>query len=166
MNKVRLISGLLSGLLTASLAGALPAAWAAQATTDLQIKATVTSTCGVAALGATELDFGSIASTATNTATTARLQVTCTNGTSYKVALDLGHHADNGTRRMISGSNYLPYHLYRSGGTSEPWTDQLGQTYSGIGSGAVQEITVYGVVPSANVPAGAYADTVTATLEY
>lgn len=157
---------LLSTLLAASLAGAAAPSMAAQATTDLQIRATVAPTCDVSVLGASELNFGSVLSTATNASATAQLVVTCTNGTPYSVALDLGDNADGSTRRMINGTNYLPYGLYRTAGTSQPWTDQLTQVHSGSGTGATQQITVFGVLPSANVPAGAYADTVTATLTY
>lgn len=157
---------LLSTLVASSLAGVNLPSLAAQATTELQIRATVASTCDVSVLGGSALDFGTIASTATNSEATAQFQVTCTNGTPYNVALDLGDNDDGSSRRMISGSNYLPYGLYRSVGTSQPWTDQLSQVYSGTGTGSNQSIPVYGHLPSANVPAGAYADTVTATLTY
>ena len=81
-------------------------------------------------------------------------------------ALDLGDNASGGTRRMANGSNYLPYGLYRTADTSQPWTDQPAEIHSGTGSGANQQISVYGVLPGANAPAGVYADTVTATLTY
>ena len=157
---------LLPTLLAASLAGAVVPSMAAQSTADLQIRATVASACDVSVLGATDMDFGSLASTASNATATAQLQVTCTTGTPYSVALDYGDNADGTTRRMISGTNYLPYALYRSAGTTQPWTDQLSQIHTGSGTGGAQQISVYGVLPSANVPAGAYVDTVTATLTY
>lgn len=157
---------LLSTLLIASFAGSPSPTTAAQATTELQVRVTVASTCDVSVLGASALDFGTVQSTAANVAATAQLQVRCTNGTPYSVALDLGDNASGGMRRMVNGSNYLPYGLYRSADTSQPWTDQPTERHSGSGSGATQTISVYGVLPGANAPAGAYVDTVTATLTY
>lgn len=152
--------------ITISLAGHPAMTMAAQATTELQVRVTVASTCEVSLLGASDLDFGTVSSTATQVAATAQLQVRCTNGTPYSVALDLGDNASGGTRRMANGSNYLPYGLYRTADTSQPWTDQPAEIHSGTGSGANQQISVYGVLPGANAPAGVYADTVTATLTY
>ena len=157
---------LLSTLLTTSLAAVPAVATAAQATTNLQVKVTVTSTCEVSVLSANDLDFGSVASTAAAVTATAQLQVKCSNGTPYSVALDAGANASGGQRRMANGGNFVPYGLYRSAGTTEPWTDQAGQVHSGTGTGANQQIEVFGELPSANVPAGVYVDTVTATLTY
>lgn len=157
---------LLSTVIASSLAGVPLLALAAQATTELQVRVTVASTCDVSVVGASNLDFGTVSSTSTNTTATAQLQVRCTNGTPYSVALDLGDNATGGMRRMVNGSNFLPYGLYRTADTTQPWSDQPAEIHSGTGSGANQQISVYGVLPTANVPAGVYADTVTATLTY
>lgn len=157
---------LLSTLLASSLASVPVLTMGAQATTELQVRVTVASTCDVSLLGANDLDFGTVSSTSTNATATAQLQVRCTNGTPYSVALDLGDNASGGMRRMINGGNFLPYGLYRTADTTQPWTDQPAEIHSGTGSGATQQISVYGVLPAANVPAGVYADTVTATLTY
>ena len=152
------------GFTTALIQGGQAAA--ADSTTDFQVRVTITSTCNAGAVTATDVDFGSVSSSATDVTATGQLQVLCTSGTAYTVALDNGDNAAAGSRQMVSGGNVLPYGLYRSAGTTEPWTALPGQVHTGTGTGTVQQIPVYGVLPSANVPAGAYVDTVTATLTY
>lgn len=162
MNRKALLTSLTAALgLTAA-----GAALAAQSTTDFEVRVTITSTCDVGVLEATDVDFGSIASTAMNVSATGQLHVRCTNGTAYTVALDQGDNASDGSRRMAGGGNYVPYGLYHTAGTSAPWSDQSAELHSGVGTGSAQQISVYGVMPTANFPAGAYADTVTATLTY
>ena len=117
-------------------------------------------------LEATDVDFGSIASTSLNVSATGQLHVRCTNGTAYTVALDQGDNASGGSRRMAGGGNFVPYGLYHTAGTAAPWSDQTSELHSGVGNGSAQQISVYGVMPTANFPAGSYADTVTATLTY
>lgn len=139
---------------------------AATSTTDFEVRVTITSTCDVGVLDATDVDFGSVNSTATNTTATGQLNVRCTHGTAYTVALDQGDNASGGSRRMAGAGNYVPYGLFHTAGTSQPWSDQPAERHSGLGTGSAQQISVFGVMPSANFPAGAYADTVTATLTY
>lgn len=142
------------------------AALAAQSTTDFEVRVTITSTCDVGVLEATDVDFGSVGSTAMNVNATGQLHVRCTNGTAYTVALDQGDNASGGSRRMSGGGNFVPYGLYHTAVTTAPWSDQAAELHSGVGTGSAQQISVYGVMPTANFPAGAYADTVTATLTY
>ena len=142
------------------------ASLAAQSTTDFEVRVTITSTCDVGVLEATDVDFGSIASTSLIVSATGQLHVRCTNGTAYTVALDQGDNASGGSRRMAGGGNFVPYGLYHTAGTAAPWSDQTSELHSGVGNGSAQQISVYGVMPTANFPAGSYADTVTATLTY
>lgn len=139
---------------------------AADSTTDFQVRVVIASSCNVGAVTATDVDFGTLQATATNATATGQLNVYCTVGTPYTIALNAGSNASGGIRRMRNGTSYIEYGLYRTAGTTQPWSDQPGEIHSGSGSGAVQQIPVYGVVPNAFGPAGSYVDTVTATLTY
>lgn len=147
-------------------------ALASTATTTLQVTATVVAGCKVDASGGT-VAFGNYDPTAaSDTTANGSLSVTCTNGTDYQIELDQGAAtgATVTTRQMKdSGSNYLPYALYRDASHSLNWgktdgTDTLGgQT----GTGTAQTIPVYGVLPAgATAPAGSYSDTVNVTVVY
>lgn len=141
---------------------------AGAATDDtMDVTITITSSCSIET--ATNLDFGTVASTATDVNATGTLTVTCTNQTPYNVGIDNGAHFDT-TRRMKENGGgttyYVPYALYRDASRTQAWGTIGTDTLSGTGTGADQAITVYGQVPSANFPALSYTDTVTATLTY
>ncbi len=141
-----------------------PSALAATADATFQVSINITSTCSVAAQ---DLDFGSHPSTATNVNADGELEITCTPGTDYTVALDAGANGggDVNSRRMTNGTGFVPYQLYSDPGRTTVWGDVSG-TVSGTGNGAAQTLPVYGRVPDANFPAGAYADLVTVTVTY
>jgi spore coat protein U-like protein len=161
-------SHLLATALFAAAAASAPA-FAAD-TTTFNVKITILKACNVDAAAATDVDFGSVASTATNTDNAGALNVSCTPLTPYNIALDNGQ---NGTtvddRKMANGPDLVPYQLYRAAarGVGDVWGATVGtNTYSGTGNGLVQNVPVYGRVPSANFPAGSYNDVVTATIIY
>jgi spore coat protein U-like protein len=86
--------------------------------THLTITMTVTNDCLITA---PNISFGSapvISAFATVTGQT--INLTCTKGSAYTVGLDDGQHAVSvgGRRRMISGSNYLAYDIFKSAGTT------------------------------------------------
>ena len=148
------------------LPGAQPAR-AATATTTIAVSATVLSYCAVAAL---PLAFGNYNSGTNSTANTT-VSVTCTNGTPYNVGLDQGTGSGaTVTSRLMSGpsSATLSYSLYSNAGFSTVWGNTIGtNTVTGTGSGALQNLTVYGKIPSGQYSGpGAYADTVTVTVTY
>lgn len=125
---------------------------------------TILATCSVDTTSA-NVGFGSQASTATDAAATGTISVTCTPGTSYTVELNNGENYSGTTRRMIKGADYVAYGLYQDSAHSTAWgTDP--DWVSDTGDGSAQSHTVYGLVPSANFPAGDYTDTVTATVTY
>ena len=104
---------------------------------------------------------------------TSTLAVTCTNTTPYAVSLNAGVNAGGATnfasRAMKSGSNTLAYQIYLDTGRSTVWGDGTASssTKSGTGTGSLQNISVYGRIPSlANVVPGSYTDTVTVTITY
>jgi len=157
-------------LAVALFAGGVASAQAAEASTDFNVTITITATCDITTVAATDVNFGSVASSAINTDNAGSLTVNCTPGTSYNIALNEG---DNGTtandRAMTDGSVEVPYQLYRNAarGAGDIWGSTIGtDTLTGTGSGATQSYPVFGRVPSANFPAGTYSDVVTATVVY
>lgn len=151
---------------------ASPAASAANDTTTFNVKLTITSSCTIDTTAADDVDFGSHASTEANLVADGQLNVNCTPGTSYTIALDDGQNSAGGgvtARKMAKGSDLVPYQLYSNGARTTVWGSTPGaggNTVGGTGNGAVQEIPVYGKVASANFPAGSYNDVVTATITY
>lgn len=142
---------------------------AATATTSFNVTATVIDVCAVSA---TNLGFGTyspIGGSALDGSST--ITVTCTLGTPYNVRLDAGANgASVSARQMLrtSGTETLPYYLYRNAGRTQNWglTDNT-DTVSATGTGVSVGHTVYGRIPaSSNVPAGSYTDTVNVTVSY
>ena len=144
-------------------------ALAQSATTDFEVRIDITSTCHFAA-DATDVDFGSVASTATDVTASGALSVLCTPGTDFSIALDAGQNGDAGQRGMasIGTGDTVPYELFQDASLQEPWGVGAGtNAYSGTGTGSAETVEVYGRVPSANFRAGDdYSDTVTATITY
>ncbi|MBX9401135.1 spore coat U domain-containing protein [Lysobacter sp. BMK333-48F3] len=155
----------------ALLAAAAPAL-AADDSTTFDVTITITSSCTISATAPTDVNFGSVASTATNVDAQGQLVVTCTPGTAYTIALDNGQNgSDVNSRKMSDGTTEVPYQLYRAGarGSGDVWgstTGVGGNVLAGSGTGAAQNLPVYGRTPSANFPAATYSDVVTATITY
>ncbi|UNK56751.1 spore coat U domain-containing protein [Pseudoxanthomonas daejeonensis] len=156
-------------------AGFAGTANAATATGNFQAKIVITESCTFSTAGASDVDFLSKArSSAGDVDATGTLVVTCTSGTPYTIALNAGSYggATVTTRRMHNGTGVgvsVPYTLYRNTGRTQNWGNTAGtDTVAGTGNGNAQNVSVYGRVLSAdtNVPAGTYADTITATINY
>lgn len=137
---------------------------------NFNVKITILKACDVAAAAATDVDFGSVASTAVNIDNAGALAVRCTPLTPYNISLSSGQNgATIADRKMSNGTSLVPYQLYRAAarGAGDVWGTTVGtDTYVGTGNGLVQNVPVYGRVPSANFPAGSYIDVVTATIIY
>jgi|CXWL01.1.fsa_nt_gi spore coat protein U-like protein len=143
----------------------------ASAATDsdtMAVTATVVASCNV---NANDLLFGNydpVVAAPHDGATT--VEVTCTNGTGYVVALDkgLGAGATVGARKMTAGANTLTYSLYQNAGRTIVWGETAGvNTVAGTGSGALQSLDVYGRAPAnQTAPVGAFSDTITVTVTY
>jgi spore coat protein U-like protein len=165
--------------LTAVATGALLAlAGAAQAagpkTTTFAVSATVAANCLVTA---GDIDFGDYEGVADKD-DTSTVGVRCTNGTAYTVELNagIGAGATFATRYMSQGADKLAYSLYTDGAHANVWGDGTGgsATNGGTGTGMslakIANYTVHGLLPNSvanqDAPVGAYADTVTVTVEY
>lgn len=153
-------------LLAASALSLPLAAGAVDATTSFGVSATVVATCAVSA---TSLAFGNYSTTQLDGTST--VTVTCTNGTTYTVALGAGtgSGATVATRRMTGpASQTLNYTLYRDSGRTELWGETVGtDRVAGTGNGAAQPLTVYGRIFTGQYPGpGAYADTIAVAVTY
>lgn len=161
----------LAGTASILAAAAVPqAALADTASASLTVNATVTANCTVST---SPVNFGSVNTlSGANVDATGGVTVTCTNGTDWSAAADVGSGtgASLASRKMSSGSNLLDYSLYTDAARSSLWGDGTGSTaaVTGTGSGVAQDFTIYGRVPAGqtSVPAGSYADTVSVTITY
>ncbi|QDH70621.1 Csu type fimbrial protein [Marilutibacter alkalisoli] len=156
-------------LAAAALLGS-PALHAQTATTTFEVRITIESSCTIDTPAATDVDFGTQPSSATDIDAVGQLNVNCTPGTGYTIALDEGQNSGGGgiaARAMANGADLVPYQLYSDAARTTVWGETIGtDTVAGTGTGAVQAYSVYGRTPSANFPAASYLDVVTATIAF
>lgn len=151
-------------------------AYAAQESTTMTLSVTVGDSCNVAS---TPVDFAGYDGTAAANAT-GSIQVTCTSGVTYNIALDggqnLGSDTGSPSNRALSdgASTFLAYVLNNPTDTLE-WGDSdyaatyvSGSSVSGTGTGSPVDHTVNGQLLSqgAAVASGAYSDTVNVTVHF
>lgn len=158
-------------------AALLSAGWtivpAGTTTATLSISATVNSACVVTTSPVSFGVYDPTSGTASDAA--GAVNVTCTVGTTYSVALDAGANASSAgdvtTRRMIANAGqFLPYQLYLDVSRSTIWGDGLNGSSKSVGNtgnGAQQGLSAFGRITSGKyVPPGSYSDSVIATVEY
>ncbi|ABS24752.1 spore coat U domain-containing protein [Anaeromyxobacter sp. Fw109-5] len=147
--------------LTLALGAALAAgaAHAETATAQFQVTATVVKKCKISA---TTIAFGNY-DPATILSAEGTLTLKCTKGTLYSVALDGG---STGSRQMTQAAEVLDYELYSDAGHTAVWPSTAAAP-SVAAAGADEALIIFAQVPADQYPApGAYADTVTATINY
>jgi spore coat protein U-like protein len=165
--------------LTITSAAVLPLAIAAipahagTATSTFQVTATVVNSCAINSAG--NLGFGNYdPASATATTGNSTINVNCTKGDVYTIALNYGGTGSVANRIMVSGTNNLNYNLYVDSALTKVWNSTCGAgnncdggTGAGPGAANAQPYTVYGQIPAGqNVPAGSYADTITLTVNF
>lgn len=137
-------------------------------TANFQVKIEITSSCEIKS--ATDMDFGSKGVLASNADATSTIVIQCTDTTPYTLGLNAGRGtgATVAKRLMSNGGATVGYSLYQTATRDTVWGDTVGtDTQSQTGNGNEQSFTVYGRVPPQKTPkAGAYTDTVTATIRY
>lgn len=148
-----------------------PAAFAATATANLSISASVAAVCTVST---SPVAFGAydpvVANAAAALNANGSVTVACTKGASATVDLGVGGNLSGGSRRMAAGANFLNYALYQDAALTTVWgsgmTGGSTKTYNST-SKAPTALTVYGSIPAGqDVAVGSYADTVVATVNY
>lgn len=146
---------------------ATPAA-AQSATASFQVSANVIKTCSISA---TNVAFGNydpvVANDTIAADQTGTVTIRCTRGTAWSVALDDGSYFLGGRRMQLGATGeYLPYELYSDAGRTVVWNAGAPQTGTAASRAAVP-LTVYAQVPAGqDAAAGAYLDTVVATITF
>jgi spore coat protein U-like protein len=170
MNPIRIKTALVAGACLAAAFATTPAS-ADSKDTQLSVSASVSANCSISA---NAVNFGEVDTLSSSPVLgSGSIDVTCTNGTGWSAAADVGggSGASFGTRRLTAnGSDTLDYTLYRDAGRTQVWGDGSGSTFTvtGSGSGAQQSFTVWGRIPGgqSSAPAGSYTDTVNVTITY
>lgn len=160
MKKIALLA-----LAVATLAGA-SSAYAANA--NLSVTADVAATCSVNAATMAFGTYDTLSGSAKASPGT-DISFTCSNGTTYSVALDNGASYDdtNTTRRLQHSANgtlaedYLTYKIYENSAMTTAFDGMTGAS-----NGGPQSVTVYGQIDAGQTTAkaGAYDDTVVITI--
>ena len=143
----------------------------ANQTASLTVSATVTNNCTISTAALTFAPYDPVVANATNNLDgTGRVTVACTKGAAPTIGLGSGSSASGSARRLSDGNgNYLSYELYQDSGHSVSWANSgLGLLTAGAAtSKAARDFTVYGrIAGNQDVPAGSYADTVVATVNF
>jgi len=148
-------------------------AQAATSTNTFNVSTNVTASCAVSGADLTFADIDPLANASTATDGTSTISVTCSNTTPYNIGLSAGGGAGStvSTRKMThtDGTSTLGYALYSDSGRTTNWGETVDtDTVAGTGTGAVQNLTVYGQIASGQQTAkvGAYSDIVTVTVTY
>ncbi len=150
-------------------------AQAGNTTTTFAVTATVVNSCVINSASA--LGFGNydvnLGSAVNGTST---INVNCTKGDAYTIALDYGAHGGTAANRIMqdTGTDTLNYNLYTDSAHTLVWNSSCGAgnncdggTGAGPGVGNQQTYTVYGQIPAGqNVPAGNYSDSITVTVTF
>jgi spore coat protein U-like protein len=143
------------------------------ATSNLSVTMSVTNNCTITT---TPVAFGAYDPVVTHASSpldgTGTVTIACTKGTSATIGLGLGSNASGSQRRMTDGAgspSYGNYELYNDSGRSTVWSTSGGGLLSPVAapSKAARSFTVYGrVAAGQDIPAGAYTDTVVATVNF
>mgnify|MGYP000881551302 CR=1 FL=1 len=157
----------------------LPAYAQDAASKNMDVSADITETCN---MSNTDLNFGDYDAFGANATqdllATATITTTCTSGATGVVTMGQGEHvfyciSNNCIRRMANSeeTSHLTYQIYTDAGYSVVWNHNPGDMRSVAnvtGSGASQDLTVYGKVRKnqKTVVAGSYTDKVNITLSY
>jgi spore coat protein U-like protein len=142
------------------------AARAATATGTLGVSGVVV-VGGACTVGASSFDFGAYSGVALSGSGT--VSVTCPSGLAYTVDLSatLNTTLSSVQPRLHGSGGYLPYNLYQDAGHTLVWgLDNGGTAKAGTGTGAAQNITVYGNIPAQPIAPGTYTDTVGVTVSF
>lgn len=147
---------------------------AAVANANFQITITIQKACSVTAGAGSNINLGTVASTAPNTSGTSNISVTCSKTTPYFIGLAPSNNNTTGAGVMSgTGTNTdkVPYQLNSVSNTGPVWGNTatattVGNGVAGIGTGLPQPIPVYATAPSANFTPDTYTDTVTVNVNF
>lgn len=147
-------------------------AYAGSSSANMSVSASVSDNCTISAA---PLAFGAYdPASGSPLDGSAQLTVQCTLNAAANIQLGQGSNADAGStdaaplRRLADGSgNFLSYALDQDAAHSTLWGNTSGTGVSHTGTGMSAQISVYGrISASQNVPAGAFSDSVMATINF
>ena len=143
---------------------------AASNTASMPVSATVTNNCTITT---NPIAFGSydpiVANATTDLDATGAVVIACTKGAVTTLGLDTGANSSASTRRLASSGDFLAYELYQDSNRSTVWGNSGAALYnSGTSpSKGARTFQVYGRITSGqDVQAGAYTDTIIATVNF
>lgn len=163
-------------LATAGLLAAVPA-FAGTTTGSFPVNAAVTAACVInSAQGIAFGNYDPITNKAAPLDGAGTINVTCTKGANVSVALDQGVTAATGStcdapsRNMLSGtSDKMAYAIYSDSGHTKAWGCGTSNkvSFTSVSGTSPYQLNTYGrVAAGQDLPTGAYADTVTATVAF
>lgn len=88
------------------------------ATTSILLNMTVTNDCST--MTTPDVNFNSAPLVQNFPTVSQSIAVTCTKGSTYTIGINNGANALNNVRRMVSGSNFMSYDIYKEA-TSNRW---------------------------------------------
>jgi len=134
-----------------------------QTSANFTVQATVPKNCLVST---EDVNFGTHGLLSSAIPAEGAVNLTCTPGTEYSVALETGE-LPSGQRQMKKGSDSVTYALFQNAQRTQLWGSAPGETAAGMGTGSPNRFPVYGLVPPQTTPsAGVYKDTVIVTVTY
>jgi len=143
---------------------------AANSSASLTVSASVTNNCTITT---SPLLFPAydpvVANASANADGSGKVTVACTKGVAPSIGLGAGSNAQGNTRRLSDGTNFLTYDMYSDAGRSTAWASSGSGlvTATAAASKAARDFTVYGrIAGNQDVPAGSYADTIVATVNF
>lgn len=125
--------------------------------------------CSISVLSVVNFGIVNVLAGAPNTAGVGTLAVHCSAGTpAYTVALSAGQSGQFSSRTLRAGAEMLHYNLYIDSSRRVIWGDGSGgSSVVKVSTGGLSTLNVFGSVPAGqDVPAGSYADDITATLDF
>lgn len=130
---------------------------------NFTVQATVAKDCLVST---EDVNFGSHGVLNSNIFAEGAVNLTCTQGTNYSVALETGA-LPSSQRQMKNGAQAVTYALFQNPQRTHLWGSAPDETATGAGTGDSASFPVYGLVPPQTTPpAGIYKDTVVVTVTY
>lgn len=134
------------------------------ATTSILLNMTVTNDCS--AMTTPDVNFNSAPLVQSFPTVSQAIAVTCTKGSAYTIGINNGANALNNVRRMVSGSNYMSYDIYKEattnrwgGSGTERWTSATSSQVSTDGLLRTYNYTAKVLTSQSTPPAGIYTDT-------
>lgn len=134
------------------------------ATTTILLNMTVTNDCST--MTTPDVNFNSAPLVQSFPTVSQAIAVTCTKGSTYTIGINNGANALNNVRRMVSGSNYMSYDIYKEA-TTNRWGSSGTERWTSATSsrGQYRRITAYLQLHrqspdrAGHTPAGTYTDT-------